>query len=1211
MAGNTEMIDQLVSESALKSLDTLNTKLASSYTEMEKLLAKVQLLSTELSQPAKSYIELANSIEKVEKVVKAKQKVEQEELKTLQDIKKLTDEVINSEKEQIKTVENQEKVTKKLDQTTKQLLSTVERTAKGIDISAYIQKNENGMKNYSNAINAAYQQIGIIQGLQADLNDSFREGAISEDEYNNALGRLVQKQTEYEQSLTSLHQNYEQVGEAQRAVFNPTGEAFDSLDPKIKKQTLSLVDMNVELNAIRTQQKELDKLYKDGEISLDVYTQRKAELNTIEDIQAKAVSNASKELELNIKTVTTAIGSYENLSAQYSLMKIQINALGEEEGKNASEKRKLEIQAKALYDRMNELQKATGRAQLQVGDYTLINKELEGSLNKLNPALGRFITGARDTGKAVISFIATPIGAVILATTALVGVIKTFISVQDSNISTGRSFKATMDGLNNTLDYAKTAFATIDFTNFIAGLREANRLGREASLMLQELFEMTNSFNLTSKKELAEIEELKTQLRDVNLSSGERIAIADQIIEKTKKVREEEKKVIDQEVEGYNLLLKSQTNLTDAEKDYIIVNYNRNKANINNVQTLIELEKELVDISLRSPSKYKDERYDAVNEQIKNLKTVTDASIKADAEMTGSAFNSIDKVMNAWKNYSKGGEDLIGNYVKSEEKLIDVDIRLNRELRMTERLRSQILKSEEKAAKRDSSKGVKEYNKELKATAELETFNFKKKADLNEKLYKDELLSFDDRRNALRDYIDFEIGVIQAKESEEIKQKELTESQKQLIQEKALYEIFKLEQKYIEENKNLNVKEAENQVKNIQAVVSQRSEDLNKAMQDELVVAAKNYEQQITLNVNNEQKRVKITEEYQKLRLEIIRKYNQEAFDFEVEQLKISLDNSELGEDQKLAIQKKIDVLRKKNAKEMAEFEIQQTEDKVDKMLTIEEQFNKAMSDARVKSLQTIWSMALDLASMYYDQQLSRIDELEKREQDYYDEKLKLINENVEAGLLSEEEADARRRIIEETQLEREKKYDEQRKEIQRKQAIWEKANSIVKATMNTAVGVTSAFPNLVLMGIIAAIGAAQIAMIASQQIPAYAEGTDNHPGGWAMVGDGGRSEMVILPSGEMWKTPDTDTFVNLPRGTEVLPDYRKAMMEMNALPSISYEDGAKTILMHDDVLRKNTKETNRQLNSISKGISSINANNMYKNQKNGSGYKVKTKEFI
>ena len=84
----------------------------------------------------------------------------------------------------------------------------------------------------------------------------------------------------------------------------------------------------------------------------------------------------------------------------------------------------------------------------------------------------------------------------------------------------------------------------------------------------------------------------------------------------------------------------------------------------------------------------------------------------------------------------------------------------------------------------------------------------------------------------------------------------------------------------------------------------------------------------------------------------------------------------------------------------------------------------------------------------------------------------------------------------------------------------------------------TKALPNLVLAALVGAMGAAQIALIAAQPVPKYAKGTKDHPGGLAVVGDGGRSEAVVTEKG-VFATPDRPTLVDLPRHAQVIPDIR------------------------------------------------------------------------
>lgn len=56
-------------------------------------------------------------------------------------------------------------------------------------------------------------------------------------------------------------------------------------------------------------------------------------------------------------------------------------------------------------------------------------------------------------------------------------------------------------------------------------------------------------------------------------------------------------------------------------------------------------------------------------------------------------------------------------------------------------------------------------------------------------------------------------------------------------------------------------------------------------------------------------------------------------------------------------------------------------------------------------------------------------------------------------------------------------------------------------------------------------------------KVPQYEKGTRNgkHPGGLAVLGDGGEHELYRTPKGQVGLSPNTDTLMNLPKGTEVL----------------------------------------------------------------------------
>jgi SLT domain-containing protein/phage-related protein len=79
---------------------------------------------------------------------------------------------------------------------------------------------------------------------------------------------------------------------------------------------------------------------------------------------------------------------------------------------------------------------------------------------------------------------------------------------------------------------------------------------------------------------------------------------------------------------------------------------------------------------------------------------------------------------------------------------------------------------------------------------------------------------------------------------------------------------------------------------------------------------------------------------------------------------------------------------------------------------------------------------------------------------------------------------------------------------------------------------------------------------------PQYAQGTSFHPGGPAIVGDGGGPELIRTPSGQIGLSPATSTLVYLPRGTEVLPHKEtKTLLDSGMFPA--YAKGTGGGLLH------------------------------------------------
>jgi SLT domain-containing protein len=76
--------------------------------------------------------------------------------------------------------------------------------------------------------------------------------------------------------------------------------------------------------------------------------------------------------------------------------------------------------------------------------------------------------------------------------------------------------------------------------------------------------------------------------------------------------------------------------------------------------------------------------------------------------------------------------------------------------------------------------------------------------------------------------------------------------------------------------------------------------------------------------------------------------------------------------------------------------------------------------------------------------------------------------------------------------------------------------------------------------------------------IPKYANGTDNHQGGLAVVSDGkgkNKRELIALPNGQMFLSPEKETILNLPKGTSVLNGDATAQL-LNMLPKYASGKG-------------------------------------------------------
>lgn len=405
--------------------------------------------------------------------------------------------------------------------------------------------------------------------------------------------------------------------------------------------------------------------------------------------------------------------------------------------------------------------------------------QLDSELKEVQNRIGELKNGGEETASMFSGTLVKGIAGVTIAIAAAKQAFRLFEDVMMSNRATGIEFKGTMDGVNNALDYFKASIANMDFTNFIDGLKEAYKVGREVSLMLEDIYDRSNSFRLTSAKEIAEIEELKTDLRDVNLSEKERIEIGTQIIERTKKLAEEEKKLHGDRLEAAKKLLVSQTNMTDAEIEYMTVNRNANEQNIQNIKKIKDLEGDLIVLKgqaetwdkysdngpNRPRNKYYVNKLKETNDEIELYERV----IKKQKETYGlSVPEQYEIASNAIDKYYKADKKMVDNYINARLDMEQVGIKTTRSLRMTQRTIDALTKKQTdknlggSTAEQRQRTALNEFNKKMEITYQEDIAKIKKEylegdikteADYKRKLFASDQANYLLRKESLEEFL--------------------------------------------------------------------------------------------------------------------------------------------------------------------------------------------------------------------------------------------------------------------------------------------------------------------------------------------------------------------------------------------------------------------------------------------------------------------------
>ena len=358
--------------------------------------------------------------------------------------------------------------------------------------------------------------------------------------------------------------------------------------------------------------------------------------------------------------------------------------------------------------------------------------------------------------------------------------------------------------------------------------------------------------------------------------------------------------------------------------------------------------------------------------------------------------------------------------------------------------------------------------------------------------------------------LDARLDILQLQKDKELREADKTGQDRALIEEKYLKQIETLYNDY--GKRLMSTEQSQNEI-----LLSQRQIEIN----EELNALTKQYEQGIIKK-----------KEYEKQKSDLEHQYAMESLQ---SQLSILESNLYLFEgDERLEKEKEIARLRVQLSKE--------TSDKIIEDAKREEEGRKKVEQAKKRLIQESISAIISIGNSLFQRQIDNVDAEIEANQEEYDAKVETIDALAEKDIITTEEAEARKRAAEEETSRKNKELEKKKAELQTRQAKFQKSIDIAQTIAATARAIMVAYKETgpitgaIFAAMIAATGAVQLATIIAQPIPKYAHGTDNHPGGLAIVGDGGRSEAVLVGD-KAYITPDKPTLLSLPAGAEVVPD--------------------------------------------------------------------------
>lgn len=286
-------------------------------------------------------------------------------------------------------------------------------------------------------------------------------------------------------------------------------EKYDEVKAKIQGDAAAMVKSLENVSSATEEQRQAIELTtKQSDALAQKYRQTNdAEREAYRALQetTRAKKEQQKIDKLIVQLNNSAEGSYNRLSAQYRLNKIRLNEMSEAERHGTQAGRELETETRHIYERMSDLQKATGKYTLEVGHYENAMRALPAPLRTLTQGFGQMGSQLRTIGASDMPLAAKAMQGFSTIALGTVGIVLQFVNYLTSAYKTMREFEQ----------------ANANLSTILGVTRDEMKALTDSSLSLGRSTEYTAS----------QVTQLQTELAKLGFGQGSIIAMQKPVLE--------------------------------------------------------------------------------------------------------------------------------------------------------------------------------------------------------------------------------------------------------------------------------------------------------------------------------------------------------------------------------------------------------------------------------------------------------------------------------------------------------------------------------------------------------------------------------------------------------------------------------------------------------------------------------------------------------